>query len=100
MLNNYYAYSFLFGMFIGGYTNFFSKVIISGLVVYMVHPDNFNIKKFEPLYNTIYITTQPYISKIYKITDIEGIEEEILKEEPIKENPKITILPSPFKREK
>lgn len=86
-MNKYFAYSFLFGVYIGGYTNLFSKVVISGLVLYMVHPDNFNVQKFEPLYNTIYETTYPYISKIYNFNKIE--------EYKMIENPKITILPSP-----
>jgi len=69
-MNSFYAYSFLTGMFIGGYTNFFSKIVISGLVLYMVHPDTFSIEKFEPLYKTITDTTYPYISKVYSFSDV------------------------------
>lgn len=65
----YYAYSFLAGLFMGGYTNLFSKVIISGLVIYIVHPENFSPKRFAPLYTGIYDTLQPYISKIYILDD-------------------------------
>ena len=68
-MNTYYAYSFLVGMYIGGYTNFFSKIVISGLVVYMIHPENFNIQKFEPLYETIQEKTYPYLSKIYSFNE-------------------------------
>ena len=64
-MNSYYAYSFLLGMYVGGYTNFFSKIVISGLVLYMVNPENFSIDKFDPLYKTIKENTQPYLSKIY-----------------------------------
>jgi len=73
-MNSYYAYSFLAGIYIGGYTNFFSKIIISGLVVYMIHPENFNIDKFQPLYNIIKEKTYPYTSKVYDFG-----EKEILK---------------------
>ena len=66
-MNSYYAYSFLFGIYIGGYTNLFSKVVISGLVIYIVHPDNFNPKRFTPLYNQVYEKISPYISKIYEL---------------------------------
>ena len=68
-MNSYYAYSFLAGMYIGGYTNFFSKLVISSLVIYMIHPENFNIKKFEPLYERIHENTYPYLSKIYSFND-------------------------------
>jgi hypothetical protein len=85
MFDRYYAYSFLLGISIGGYTNLFSKVVISGLVLYMVHPDNFNIQRFEPLYDTIYYSTYPYISKIYTFS----------KNVKLIENPKIEILSSP-----
>ena len=65
--SHYYAYAFLSGLFIGGYSNFFSKVIISGLVIYIVHPDNFNPSRFAPLYNRTYENIYPYISKVYQI---------------------------------
>ena len=63
----FYAYSFLTGLFIGGYSNFFSKIVISTLVLYIVHPDNFTLQRFEPLYLRIVEKTHPYISKIYAI---------------------------------
>jgi len=65
-MNSFYAYTFLSGMFIGGYTNFFSKIVITGLVLYMVNPENFTIEKFNPLYKTIFENSYPYISKVYK----------------------------------
>lgn len=64
-MNSFHAYSFLAGIFIGGYTNFFSKIVISGLVLYIVHPNNFTFDRFQPLYNTIKYSTEPYVSKIY-----------------------------------
>lgn len=70
---DYYAYSFLAGIFVGGYTNFFSKVIISGLVFYIVHPDNFHPRRFQPLYLQIKDKTYPYLSKIYSFTETEGV---------------------------
>ena len=68
-MNSFYAYSFLSGMFIGGYTNFFSKIVITGLVLYMVNPENFTVEKFNPLYKTIFENSYPYISKIYSFSN-------------------------------
>ena len=68
-MNPYYAYSFLAGLFIGGYTNLFSKVVISSLVVYIVNPEKFHPKKFTPLYDSIYEKVSPYISKVYTLND-------------------------------
>jgi len=68
MINSIYAYSFLTGMYIGGYTNLFSKFIITGLVLYMTDPSKFSYENFEPLYNNVYDITYPYLSKIYKYT--------------------------------
>lgn len=82
-MNTHYAYTFLAGLFIGGYTNFFSKLVISGLVLYIVHPDNFNVERFQPLYQRVCDKTHPYISKIYRIEDEEM-------------NKKVEILPSPI----
>jgi len=73
-MNAYYAYSFLAGIFIGGYTNFFSKIVISGLTLYIINPENFTTDKFQPLYNTIKEKTYPYTSKVYDFG-----EKEILK---------------------
>ena len=67
---SYYAYAFLTGIYIGGYTNLFSKVVISGLVLYIVHPENFNPKRFTPLYDRIYETSYPYLSKVYSFSNI------------------------------
>jgi len=69
MFNPFYAYSFLIGLYTGSYTNLFSKVIISGLVLYMVHPDYFNPQRFTPLYDTINENVSPYISKIYSFDE-------------------------------
>ena len=77
------AYFFLTGLYIGGYSNFFSKLVISGLVLYIVHPTNFNIDRFEPLYHRITERTYPYISRIYRIKEKEEAEE------------KVSIVPSP-----
>ena len=68
-MSSYYAYAFLTGIYIGGYTNLFSKVVISGLVLYIVHPDNFNPRRFNPLYEQIYERTHPYISKVYSFAE-------------------------------
>lgn len=90
MLNRFYSYSFLLGMYIGGYTNFFSKIVISGLVIYISHPESFDIERFEPLIEKIKQTTTPYISKFYKpLGNIANLIE------PPNENPvKLKITPS------
>jgi hypothetical protein len=86
-MDPYKAYCFLFGLFIGGYTNFFSKIVISGLVLYIIHPENFSIERFEPLYERICEKTHPYISKIYTLDNIQNIQN--VQEE------KVSIIPSP-----
>ena len=68
-MDPYYAYTFLTGLYIGGYTNLFSKMVISGLVLYIIHPDNFNPKRFRPLYNQVYNYTYPYVSKVYSFAE-------------------------------
>lgn len=67
-MKSFYAYSFLVGMFIGGYTNFFSKVVISGLVLYISHPESFDIDRFDPLFSKVKEITYPYITKVYNPT--------------------------------
>jgi len=84
-MNSYYAYSFLAGMCVGGYTNFFSKIVISGLVLYMVNPQNFTVEKFTPLYKTIREKTDPYVSKIYSLQDTTYLQ-----------NSHVEIIPSPL----
>ena len=76
-MNSFYAYSFLSGIFIGGYTNFFSKIVITGLILYMVNPENFTIEKFNPLYKTIFENSYPYISKIYSFSKIKQLEDRV-----------------------
>lgn len=66
---HYYAYSFLAGIFVGGYTNFFSKAIISGLVFYIFYPEHFHPRRFSPLYLTIQEKVEPYLVKIYSFTE-------------------------------
>ena len=65
---NYYAYSFLAGIFVGGYTNFFSKAVISGLVFYIFHPEHFHPRRFTPLYHTVQEKVEPYLNKVYDYT--------------------------------
>lgn len=72
-MHPYYAYSFLGGLFIGGYTNLFSKLVISGLVIYIVHPENFHPQRFTPLYDSVYEKLQPYVSKIYTLNNMTSV---------------------------
>ena len=83
------AYYFLTGLFIGGYSNFFSKIVISALVLYIVHPNHFNVDRFQPLYQRITERTYPYISRIYRLRGSDSDEGEEKKEE------KVTIIDSP-----
>lgn len=97
----FYAYSFLTGLFIGGYSNFFSKIVISTLVLYIVHPDNFTLQRFEPLYQRIVEKTHPYISKIYAIqytnSDSRNNESQNGENAENGENiGKVSIMPSPL----
>ena len=69
---NYYAYSFLAGIFVGGYTNFFSKAIISGLVFYIFHPDHFHPRRFTPLYQTLKDNFEPYLVKVYTFANVKA----------------------------
>ncbi len=87
------AYSFLVGLFIGGYSNFFSKLVITGLVLYIVHPSNFNIDRFEPLYQRISERAYPYVSRIYRIGNF-------LKEKEEEKEEKVSILESPEPKNK
>ena len=66
-----WSYSFLIGVFIGGYTNLFSKIIISGLVLYIANPESFHISRFTPLYYRIFHFTYPYVSKIYSFSNLD-----------------------------
>ena len=99
-MNSFYAYSFLAGVFVGGYTNFFSKIIISGLVLYIVNPENFSIEKFNPLYKTIYQRAYPYVSKIYTLKKLDYFIEqgkfEIEQGKFELVQPKVEIMKSPL----
>ena len=77
------AYFFLAGIYIGGYTNLFSKIIISGLVLYIVHPENFDPRRFSPLYLQIYNSAYPYLSKVYSFSNLQI------------EAPRVEVMPSP-----
>ena len=87
------AYYFLTGLFIGGYSNFFSKIVISGLILYIVHPNHFNVERFQPLYQRITERTYPYISRIYRLRGNNENEEE--QENAQNKEEKVTIIDSP-----
>ena len=87
------AYYFLTGLFIGGYSNFFSKIVISGLILYIVHPNHFNVERFQPLYQRITERTYPYISRIYRLRGSNENEEE--QEHAQNKEEKVTIIDSP-----
>jgi len=46
-----HAYTFLAGLYIGGYTNIFSNLIITGLVTYIIHPAFYTKRRFEDIKN-------------------------------------------------
>ena len=49
-INKNHAYSFLCGLFIGGWTNIVSKIIITGLVLYIIDP-GITMEKIETIKN-------------------------------------------------
>jgi len=67
MINTINASFFLTGLYIGGYSNFFSKIVITGLVIHMANQSIFSYEKFKPLYNNVKKLVNPYLSKIYQI---------------------------------
>ena len=89
------AYYFLTGLFIGGYSNFFSKIVISGLILYIVHPNHFNVERFQPLCQRITERTYPYISRIYRLRGADENENENENETGVKKEEKVTIIDSP-----
>ena len=93
-MNPFYAYFFLAGLCVGGYTNTFSKVVISGLVLYIFHPENFDPRRFSPLYLRVYDFSYPYLSKIYSFSSpaLEKIANAIDPED----IPKISIIKTPL----
>ncbi len=40
-----YAYTFLLGLYMGGYTNFFSNLIITGVILRVTNPELFTANK-------------------------------------------------------
>jgi len=44
-----HAYAFLGGLFISKFTNIFSDIVISGLVIYIVTPEKYNEKNWNRL---------------------------------------------------
>ena len=74
------AYSFLAGLYIGSYTNFFSDLVITGLILYIVKPnlfttDNLNIIK-NYTFNTLGIKIKKSdIQQIQQLQEIENLPE-------------------------
>jgi hypothetical protein len=93
MLNQYYSYAFLVGMYTGGYTNLFSKFIITGLVLYMAHPDHFHLNNFTPLYENLHAFTYPHLSKIYNILPLEKDKKKEESEENLNKSNLLSPLP-------
>ena len=90
-MNSFCGYFFVAGVYVGGYTNLFGKLIISSLVLYIANPDTFNLNRFYPLCQTTYKLTYPYLSKIYSFSYRN--KNVLVKDEELK----ITVLPSPVK---
>lgn len=47
MIDPSYAYIFISGLYIGSHTNFFSNIVIIGLVTYIVKPHIFTRENFD-----------------------------------------------------
>lgn len=92
-----HAYAFLGGMFIGKFTNLFSDVVITGLVLYIVTPEIFTEDRVHQVKNYVYglfdrFKPQPQSqNRIQNKLTGKTIQLSTL--------PKIEIMPSPHNKE-
>ena len=73
MVNMYEASFFITGLYIGGFTNFFSKLIITGLFIHLTNNQIFTLERFKPLYKNINKKLKPYINYIYSYDSTERV---------------------------
>lgn len=64
-----HAYMFLAGLYIGGHTNIFSNLVITGLLTYIVNPELYTKDRLDRVKSFLWS----------KINGITGIEEIIIK---------------------
>ena len=63
IINPSYAYCFLAGLYIGGYTNIFSNMVITGLVTYIVKPDFYTPERIEYIKNSTLTVISPILER-------------------------------------
>lgn len=61
-INATHAYIFLSGLYIGGYTNTFSNLVITGLITYIIHPNFYTKDKFDVVKNIILGKLSPWLN--------------------------------------
>jgi hypothetical protein len=102
------AYALLAGLFVGKFTNIFSDVVITGLVLYIVTPEIFTENRLDRAKNYFYswFKTQPQMVK-FDISNLPNLSTEQQKQLMIEQQklnlhmfdlsklPKIEIIPSP-----
>ena len=59
-VNSTHAYIFLAGLYIGGYTNTFSNLVITGLITYIIHPNLYTKEKLEIVKKIVYNKLSPW----------------------------------------
>ena len=67
-----HAYAFLFGLFIGKFTNLFSDVVIAGLVLYTVTPEIYTEERVKRAKNYFYSwfgSKQPIMIELDNLTE-------------------------------
>ena len=99
------AYALLAGLFIGKFTNLFSDVVITGLVLYIVTPEIFTEDRLDRAKNYFYswFRQQPVKIDLSELTKLTAKQKETLLEhsklEPsvydFSKLPKIEVMPSP-----
>ena len=60
-VNSTHAYIFLAGLYIGGYTNTFSNLVITGLITYIIHPNLYTKEKLEVVKKIVYNKLSPWL---------------------------------------
>lgn len=78
IITNTHAYAFLGGLYIGGHTNIFSNLIITGLITYIIHPSFYTKDRFNTVKNYIWgkvssIINLPVVDSSDSSTPLSGV---------------------------
>ena len=106
-----HAYALLAGLYVGKFTNFFSDIVITGLVLYIVTPQIFTEDRLERAKNWLWSWFNRNEQITIKMSELELTNEQKIKLQLIKQQkyipvttnnlfdlaslPKIEIIPSP-----